>query len=519
MHITLRCIIILLVSLTGQYSIAQSGLPQLFLIDEDQTVDKQQVNQLYTKDIPSFTTQLYFFDQSETTVFTEEVLVCNKLVYASDPTRKTQVFRDKIYRSTKNPNSLRSYDLMVKKDDIALIQRDKDLIRAYWSANNSARLQAVSHRPMPQIHDGIKICQVADGEDVSVGPIKINRSLKNNQVMLDLPISIEIDHELYLARGGNTTSLMSWLNGVFVQVTDIYAAENINLILEEIFIWDTPDPYQAYSKISSVLKIFGLANQNDFVGNATMLLSSRALGGGLAQIDKLCQPFDPSDYSGPYAVVGNLNSSIGSGMSYNQNTYLIAHELGHILGSRHSHACVWGNDGNQAIDNCWNSEGDCNYGQTPSNGGTMMSYCHLYSSIGVNFNLGFGDEPGALIYQKVVDAITCGAPACTPGDLCDDEDICTKNDNLDENCECQGVLIDMNQNGLCDVIENCPDIVLADTISTSYSSAQQLILASKAYDQSSAVIFNSGQEILLNPGFEIRAGSTFETASTGCGNN
>lgn len=173
-------------------------------------------------------------------MFTEEVLVCNKLVYASDPTRKTQIFRDKIYRSTKNPNSLRSYDLMVKKDDIALIQRDKDLIRAYWSANNSARLQAVTHRPMPQIHDGIKICQVADGEDVSVGPIKIDRSLKNNQVMVDLPISIEIDHELYLARGGNITSLMSWLNGVFVQVTDIYAAENINLILEEIFIWDTP---------------------------------------------------------------------------------------------------------------------------------------------------------------------------------------------------------------------------------------------------------------------------------------
>jgi hypothetical protein len=42
----------------------------------------------------------------------------------------------------------------------------------------------------------------------------------------------------------------------------------------------------------------------------------------------------------------------------------------------------------------------------------MMSYCHLLSGIGINFNLGFGPLPGMLIRSKVNTA-TCLTPCLT----------------------------------------------------------------------------------------------------------
>ncbi|WP_409628714.1 zinc-dependent metalloprotease [Belliella pelovolcani] len=98
--------------------------------------------------------------------------------------------------------------------------------------------------------------------------------------------------------------------------------------------------------------------------------------------------------------------------TYSWTVHIVAHEFGHLFGSRHTHACVW-NGNNTAIDGCWgcmenpdpNGGGcqNCPNPGVPSGGGTIMSYCHL-QSVGVNFNLGFGLQPGNVIRNSVANA-------------------------------------------------------------------------------------------------------------------
>lgn len=93
----------------------------------------------------------------------------------------------------------------------------------------------------------------------------------------------------------------------------------------------------------------------------------------------------------------------------------MTHEMGHALGSPHTHACAW-NGNNTAIDGCGPAAGygeGCN-GPIPSQGGTIMSYCHLIAGVGINFNLGFGPQPGQLI-RTTVDSKSCLGTDCTGG--------------------------------------------------------------------------------------------------------
>src|SRR5690606_19303077 len=87
---------------------------------------------------------------------------------------------------------------------------------------------------------------------------------------------------------------------------------------------------------------------------------------------------------------------------------VIIHELGHVLGSNHTQSCVW-NGNNTPIDNCGphyytvtntnpfgTIDGANCYNSSnpilPTNGGTIMSYCHLLSSVKINFQNGFGQN-------------------------------------------------------------------------------------------------------------------------------
>jgi hypothetical protein len=84
---------------------------------------------------------------------------------------------------------------------------------------------------------------------------------------------------------------------------------------------------------------------------------------------------------------------------------VITHEMGHLMGSNHTHACVW-NGNNTAIDGCAAVEGDCARPGNPPTGGTIMSYCHL-QGVGINFNKGFGPQPTAVILNKIANAGSC----------------------------------------------------------------------------------------------------------------
>lgn len=78
-------------------------------------------------------------------------------------------------------------------------------------------------------------------------------------------------------------------------------------------------------------------------------------------------------------------------------TKTIMHEIGHVLGSHHTHWCGWVGG---PIDNCYPVEGSCNSGPNPINNGTIMSYCNSAFSNSM-LNNGFGSLPLGVIQNSI----------------------------------------------------------------------------------------------------------------------
>jgi len=217
-------------------------------------------------------------------------------------------------------------------------------------------------------------------------------------------IYFEVDYDIYVDKGKNVENVSSFVTAIFNQVSMLYAAEDINIVLSEVVVWTQQSPYTA-TTASGMLNQFTGYRQG-FNGDLAQLLSYK-IGGGIAYIDGLCK--SNPDYSMSYAGIYNSFQNVPT---YSWTIEVVTHELGHLFGSQHTHACVW-NGNKTAIDGCYNIEGSCpNPGiPSPQQGGTIMSYCHL-TNAGIKFSNGFGLQPGNVIRSKVA-AASC-LTSCLP---------------------------------------------------------------------------------------------------------
>jgi hypothetical protein len=203
-----------------------------------------------------------------------------------------------------------------------------------------------------------------------------------------------------------------WVGELWNEVITLYENEDIPVSVSDIHVYTSSDPFAGATTTNAMLNLFSAhIDTLTYDGRLAHLLSTRGLGGGIAWLDVLCST------SNPTAVSTSLSTNIVPVPTYSWTVEVVTHEMGHNMGSPHTHACAW-NGNNTAIDGCGPAAGyneGCNAALPVS--GTIMSYCHLVGGVGINFNNGFGPQPGDLIRAEYNNAScntgTCTPPACT----------------------------------------------------------------------------------------------------------
>lgn len=280
-------------------------------------------------------------------------------------------------------------------------------------------------------------CHTTEDIDMSHGKVRA-KQLKSSAVDNCVKVYVETGYDVYQERG-SVTSVTNFITSLFAQVSILYANEQINLSLGELFVWDINDPYNGDNP-GTLLNEFMERLDNNFNGDVAHLINFNE-NGGIAYVDALCSPF-------AYGMSG-IDNFFSTVPTYSWSVGVLAHEIGHNLGSPHTHACAW-NGNNTPIDGCGDDGDGCAQGPIPT-AGTIMSYCHQTQGVGIDLSLGFGPQPGDLIRQTVSNAsclAVCG-DCDDEGQACNDGDPCTTNDTINAACNCVGTYTDVDLDGVC----------------------------------------------------------------------
>lgn len=307
-------------------------------------------------------------------------------------------------------------------------------------------------------------------------------------------ITFTCDYDMYLAFDSNSNNVFNYVASLFNVVGTFYKNEGINMFVQTVEIYATLDPFCETSS-DCALTSYKLTNVILNGANIIHLLAMDIYGnGGRADLGSLtCAA----------AAYSNIEGSFYAFPTYSWDANVVAHEMGHNLNSRHTHECVW-NGNATAIDNCniyWGSAtllgplqsncsggfnfplgngGLCPNGPSPgSGGGTVMSYCHGCSSIGINFSNGLGLQPGNVMRNFINNALcftTCNN-VCLP-------------------------IIYVGANVLSGNAAN-------------YNS-NDILYAGSTLQAGSNVLFTANNRVQLNPGFIAENGCMFIANNTSC---
>ena len=224
-------------------------------------------------------------------------------------------------------------------------------------------------------------------QDMTTAPDATNL----NGTRLQFDAAVDCDYEIYSTKfAGNLTAATAYIMTVLGTVNLVYERD-VEATLRYTFVnlWtDVNDPYTepTTSGELSEFRAYWIANNGAISASIRHMISGRGLGGGIAFLDAVC--------SNGYGV-----SAIDAVYSYPTTTTtwdvnVIAHEIGHNMGSPHTHSCTWVGEGRWpagTLDSCVAPEGGCAAyaNHLPPNKGTIMSYCHLVSGVANGLRLEF----------------------------------------------------------------------------------------------------------------------------------
>ena len=251
-------------------------------------------------------------------------------------------------------------------------------------------------------------CGTSD-EDITYDPREVENAANSRSPGDCIRQKFEIDESLTNQLGG-VSQATNYGTGVFNNQKTLYANDGINILLSELKIWSNsnPAPYiiDEYNTLDSYRALTGSYN-----GDVAYLgFYQGGWGGGVASaIGGIC----PNDVDDSKAIGGHYGF-YSNVPTYSHDVMIISHEMGHIFGARHTHACVW-NGNNTAIDGCAGfTEGGCSVPSFAPDAGTIMSYCNSN-----DFNEGFHPQVAQAI-QNYIASRTCtsacdGEPTCSDG--------------------------------------------------------------------------------------------------------
>lgn len=207
-------------------------------------------------------------------------------------------------------------------------------------------------------------------------------------------IYVEADYDLFLNKGG-VLETVDYITALFNEIQLLYEIDEMTIFMSELMVWDVESPYFGITDTGILLDLFGTTTV-DWEGDLGHLVTLAA-SGGLAWVDVFCSP----DQAIRKAVSG-ISPTFAEIPIYSWSVEVIAHEMGHNMGSPHTHACFWNGD-DTAIDGCGPEAGfdeGCDE-DLPAEGGTVMSYCHL-TDVGIDLGLGFGEQPGDHMRARIL---------------------------------------------------------------------------------------------------------------------
>jgi hypothetical protein len=235
-----------------------------------------------------------------------------------------------------------------------------------------------------------------------------SNGIVDNTTRLSVKAYYVADYRTFLSFGSNITNVSNYITGAFNSVALLYQNEYLPLLISQIDVYQSTDPYVNLHDPYSILTAFGGTIQNNFTGDLAQLLTTRQENfGGIAWINTLCQNFNPADSSGRYSFCG-IDTTYLSYPTYSWTITVMAHEMGHNFGSMHTQACWWPITTSiiGSIDSCYTAEGNCFSQTQPNYNGTLMSYCHLNGAI--KLRNGFGPMPGDTVRLRYNQAICFG---------------------------------------------------------------------------------------------------------------
>lgn len=208
-------------------------------------------------------------------------------------------------------------------------------------------------------------------------------------------VAIDEDYACYQEFGNH----VDYITARLAAITVVYEKEiGVAMTLGPFNVWTTPDPYSGGNS-DAVLQSFTNYWKSNHQGDADQRtlahLISRRLGGGGAQgiawLDGMCNP-QTTGYG--FTNISGNNTGVDESV--------FAHELGHNVGSPHTHDCnAYPPNG---IDRCVSGPG-CTGPLDPSHKGSIMSYCNnkVFSFVDPTT----GDSRVVDVLQAAVDAATC----------------------------------------------------------------------------------------------------------------